>query len=191
MEYKQLLTCTLELQRGWGDNLLVAETLRYMSGANRMLGLYKQGIQQAREALEIYKQYNRMLGQGRTWEELTWLLCDDKQLDLAEEVALQGISLFSNRVHQFQACECYCILGDICHLRGETVEAIDHFRAALRSATPLNWHCFLFWTHCSLAELYFSENRFDDAHTHIKHAKLHTINDTYSLSGPTSSLITW
>ena len=181
VEYKRLLTQTLELQRGWGDDLLVAETLKFMSGANRMLGLYKDGIQQAKEALELYKQYGHILGQGRIWEELTWLFYDDKQLDLAEEAALQGIGLFSDGVHRSQASECYRILGDICHLRGKTVEAINHFGAALKTATPSNRHNFLFRIHCSLAKLYFSENKFDDAHTHIKHAKLHTTNDTLSL----------
>ena len=36
-----------------GDNSKVAETLRFLSDANRRVGLYEEGIGQAREALEI------------------------------------------------------------------------------------------------------------------------------------------
>ena len=34
----------------------------------------------------------------------------------------------------------------------------------------------------SLAEPFFSENRFDDAHVHVERAKSHAINNPYDLS---------
>ena len=47
--------------------------------------------------------------------------------------------------------------------------------------SSFNWHGELFWIHCSLAESFFGEGRFDDAHTHIERAKLPVINDGYRL----------
>jgi len=180
-EYKRLLICTLRLQRERGDSFLVAETLRFISDANRNLGLYKEGTQQVKEALEIYKRFNNTTGQARSWQQLAWLLYDDKQPDAAEEAALQAIDLISDKGDQFPVCECYRILGKIFRSKGQTEEAINHFKAALRIATTFNWGGQLFWIHHSLAQLSSGENRFDDAHAHIKHAMSYAINDRYRL----------
>jgi len=181
VECKRLLICTLKLQREQGNYCLVAETLRFTASTNRMLGHYKEGIQQVKEALEIYEQFHHILGQGCAWEELAWLLYEDRQLDAAEEAALQLIDLLSDKGNQFPVCESYIILGNTYCLRGKTEEAIDHFKTALRIATTFNWHDKQFWIHYSMAQLFFGEDRLNDTHAHIEQAKLHAIDDAYHL----------
>ena len=94
MERKRLLLYTLKLWRERGDNFEVAVTLWFLSDANRCLKLYKEGIDQAREALEIQEQHNDKLGQARSWDYLASVLHADDQLDAAEEAASRAINLF-------------------------------------------------------------------------------------------------
>ena len=63
------------------------------------------------------------------------------------------------------------LLGNICRSKGETKRAINHFEAALKIASPFNWHDQLFLTHYSLAEAFFDKNEFDEAHVHVGVAK--------------------
>ena len=177
MEHKRLLVQTLEFWRGWGDDYQIAETLRFLSSANRQLGLPKEGIEQVREALEIYERFNHVLDQTRSWKDLAWLLYDDEQLDAAEEAALRVIDPLSDEDDQLSACECYRLLGEIYQSKGETEKAIEQFETALGIASPLNWHHQLFYGHYALANLFFTENRFDDAHVHLRHAKSSAAND--------------
>jgi tetratricopeptide (TPR) repeat protein len=181
VESKQLLIHTLKLWREQGDDLKTAETLCGISRANRMLDLNEEGIQHVKEALGIYEQLNDVPGQARSLCLLANLLHDDGQLDAAEGAALQVISRFSGKGEQFRVCECYRLLGDICHSEDETEKAIDHFKTALEIASSFNWDSSLFRTHYSLADLFFNKGRFDDAHTHIEHAKFHAVNDAYHL----------
>ena len=180
VESKRLLIPTLELWIERGDVFQVAYTLRFLSESNRLLGLRKEAIAQAKKALEIYEQLGYTLGQAMSWQSLALSLYDDTQLGAAEEAALRTIDL-SDEDNQFPVCEGYRLLGNICRLRGETEKAINHFEAATRIASPFNWHSQLFWIHYSLAELSSGENRFDDAHTHAEHAKSHSINSPYNL----------
>jgi len=85
VERKRLLMHALILWRGRGDDYETAETLRLISRANWMLGLYKEGIQQAKDALGIYEQLNNVVGQALSLQQLASLLCNDNQLDTAEE----------------------------------------------------------------------------------------------------------
>ena len=178
-EGKQLLVHTLKLRRERRDDFRVAETLRFISDANRMLGLHKEGIQQVEEASEIYERLNDVSGQARSLQLLASLMSnEDKQLGAAEEAVLRAIDLLSDKGTQFSACACYRILGNICRLRGKTEKAIDHFETALRIASQFNWHDHLFWINYSLAELFLDEKRFDDAHTHIGRAKSYAIESS-------------
>jgi hypothetical protein len=54
-ERKQLLIYVVMLGRQRGDNIWVANALRHLSDVNWQLGLYEEGIQQAEQALEIFK----------------------------------------------------------------------------------------------------------------------------------------
>ena len=180
-ERKRLLLYSLKLWRERGGSSEVAVTLGFLSDANRCLGLYKEGIGQAGEALEIYERRNHKLGQARSWDYLASVLYEDRQLDAAEEAASRAINLFLDEGNQFDVCSSHRLLGNIYRDKGETEKAINHFETALGIASPLNWHGQQFWIHHSLAQLFLNENQFDAAHAHVEHAKSHTINDPYNL----------
>ena len=180
-ERKRLLLHTLKIWRERGDSFEVANTLGFLSDANRFLELYEEGIGQAREALGIYERCNHKLGQAKSWDYLAWLLFDNKQLDAAEEAASRAINLFSDEGDQFRVCSCRRLLGNIYRNKGEMGKAINHFETALGIASPLNWHDEQFWIHFSLVELFLDENQFNAAHAHAELAKSHTINDPYHL----------
>ena len=180
VERKRLLVHTLDLYREQGNSLKVAQTLGELCLSNRMLKHYTEGIEQAKEALEILKQLDDKEEQAGCLNNLAYLLYDDEQLDAAEEAALQAITL-SDKGNQFPVCESYRLLGDICSSRGQREEAIKHYEAALGIASSSNWDYQLVWIHYSLAELFHKQSKFDDVYTHIAHAKLHTLNDMYLL----------
>ena len=180
MEEKRLLTHALELQHGQGNNLLVAQTLRYIGDANRSLGHYNEGIEQTRKALEVYKQLNDIAGQASSWKDLSRLLHRDGQLDAAEEAVLQAINL-SDGGDQFPVCASYRTLGNICHSRGEIEKAINHMETAIQIASSYNWHDQLFWCYYALAWVFFSEGRFHDAHHHTECAKSHATDNQFLL----------
>jgi tetratricopeptide (TPR) repeat protein len=181
VESKQLLNHTLKLWREQGNDFWIAETLWRVSRVNRMLQLKKEGIQQMKEALVIYERLNNIPGQARSLSGLAYLLRDDGQLDAAEGAASQVIDRFSGKGEQDAVCDCYRLLGNICRSKCEREKAIDHFKVALEIASSFNWDFQLLWIHYSLADLSFDKGRFDDAHTHIEHAKSHAINDAYGM----------
>ena len=112
---------------------------------------------------------------------LAHVLCEDKQLDAAEEAAFRAIDLLPEEGERFLVCLGHRVLGDIYGSKGNTEKAIHHYEVALEIASSLNLDNQLFWVHYALAGLFFGEDRFDNAHAHIENAKSHTINDTYKL----------
>ena len=180
-EYKRLLTCALKLWREKGDAFQVAEMLRFLAHVNWQLDFLEEGILQAKEAFEIYKQLDDILGQARSLQELGRLLWFNKELDAAEEATSRSINLLPDSREKFVVCQGHYILGDICRSKGETENAIAHFKEALGIASSFNWHGQQFWILYSMARLFCDQGRFDDAHTHIGHAKLHAVNDPYDL----------
>ena len=181
MERKRILVHTLELWRERKDDHSIARTLISLSDANRQLDLYKEGIEQGREALEIFNRHNDKPAQARAWNNLVRLLHDDNQLDAAEEATSRAINLLSDKGDQFTVCQSHRLLGDIYRAKGETEKAINHHKTALGIASPFNWHYEQFWIHYDLANIFSNDNRFGDAQTHIEHAKSRTINDPYYL----------
>jgi len=181
MESKQLLVHALELWRERGNDLQVAHTLRVLSDTNRLLGLCEEGIQQVEEASGIYERLNSISGQAHSLQELGQLLLENDQLDAAEKAISKAVILPLDVGQEFLSCRCYRILGNICHSKGETEKAINHFKTAIRIASSPNWHSQLFWSHYGLAELFSKQGRFDDAHAQVRLAKLHIVDDTYLL----------
>ena len=181
VERKLLLIRASKLYRERGNDLRVAQTLGLLSDANRRLGLYEEGIQQAKEALEIHKRLNDKSSQAKSWQQLAQLLFGDDQLDAAEEAASRALDLLPDEGDQFGVCKCHRLLGLIFHSKGETEKAIKHFETALGIANSFNWHGEQFWNHFVLGQLFLSESRFDDAHAHVERAKLHAIDNTYHL----------
>ena len=179
VECKRLLVYTLKLRRERGNHLLVAETLRFLSGTSERLGLHEEGIQQVKEALGIYEQLGGALGQAQSWQQLAWLLYGSGQFDAAEAAALRAINL-SGEDGQYLASECHRILGKVYDSKGDTGKAVDHFETALGIATTFNWHGMSFWIRHSLAQLFSDRSMFDDARAHLERAKSYAI-DTSNL----------
>ena len=189
-ESKRLHTAVLKLQRQHGVELQIADALWWMSRTNQMAGLEKESIQQAEEALEIYKRLNDLPGQARTLRLIACSLHSDEQLDAAERFASQVILRFSGGGEEFQLCACHRVLGGVCDARGETEKAIEHVKAALEIASRFNWTDRLFWIHYNLAELFTDRGSFDDALIHIEHAEPHAVNNVYCL-GRVTELRAW
>ena len=177
-ERKRILTHILELERRQGHDSCVAQVLQGLSDVNLLLDLYEEGIQQAKESLEIFERIGDIEEQTRCLKELAWLLFYDKQLDVAEETASRAINLVTVE-DQEVVCDLYRVLGGIYHSKGEKKKAIHHFEAALRTASSPTSDDALFWTHLSLAKLFYDEDELEDANAHIERAKLHTAHNAY------------
>ena len=191
-EQKQFLDCVLKLQRKREDDRLVARSLRGLSIANRELGLYKEGISQAREALEIYQRLGLTMDQAWCLNSLAVLLHGDQQLDAAEEAASLAIDLLPEKGKEFLACDTQRVLGDIYHSKGEREKAIYHLEAALANASPFNWQDQLSCINYTLAVLFLDGGEFDSAHTHIQQAKSHAAENVYYLGRAMElQAITW
>ena len=184
-EQKRLLTHTLELERRRGNDPQVAEAFQDLSSVNRLLGLYKEGIRQAEEALEIYERIGDAEGQIRTLDSLAWLLFEDEQLDAAENAASRAINLASGKDQGFNVSRLHRTLGVICGSKGDKTKAIHHFETALQIASPFNWHSRLFWIHFGLAGLFLDEGEFDKASAHVEQAKPNAVHDAYKLARAT------
>jgi len=181
VEQKQLLVHSLTIFRERGGNNLVAAILAELSNVNQGMGLYKEGMQQAKEASEILEQLGDTASQAQCLINLAQLLCSDDQLDAAEEAALRAINLLPEKGEEFRVCGSHRVLGYIYQSKGDIEKAIHHFEVAIRIATPFNWRDTLFCLHCELARLLRGEGRFDDANAHIGRAKSYTADNTYYL----------
>ena len=168
---KCLLEHALKLERERGNDNGVALTLNELSDANRLLGLHSEGIDQAKEALEIFERIGDTVGQGRSLITLAWVLYSNSQLNTAEEVASRAIQLLPEKGQEYQVCQSHRILGDIYRSQGDKGEAIHHFETALAITSHFNWNDQALWVHYSLAQLSRDEGKFNDAHAHIEQAK--------------------
>ena len=123
-EQKRLLT--LELERRSENPHRVGQTLLHLSDANRLLGLHEEGIQRAKEALEIHERRGEAEGQAQSSNQLAWLFFDTKQLDAAEIVASRAVNLVTEEGQEFCLCQLHHILGKIYSFKGEKTKAIHH-----------------------------------------------------------------
>jgi tetratricopeptide (TPR) repeat protein len=173
-EHKRLLVDTLELWRERGDDLQVAMTLRFLASVNQRLLFYKEGVPQAEESLEIYERLNDVWGQVRILQQMALLLYFDNQLNAAAEAASRSINLRSDNGEQFPIWQGHCVLGGVCHSKGEAEAAENHFNTALRIASSSNWHGEQFSVLYSLAELFYTQGNLEGAHACIGCARPHT-----------------
>ena len=181
VQRKKLLIRTLELWRERGEDSWVAHTLRSLSDANRRLGLYEEGIEQAKEALEISKRLDDESKHAESWQRLAWLLYHDDQLDAAEEAVSQALDLFQDEGDQFGVCQCHRLLGLIYSSKDKTEKVIHYYEMALEIASSFDWPGEQFWNHFNLAGLFLDKTGFSEAHTHVQRAKSHAVNDSYLL----------
>jgi tetratricopeptide (TPR) repeat protein len=180
-ESKRLLIYTVRLWREWENEFQVAQTLGFLAEANQQLGLFNEGIPQAKESSEIMERLGDVLGQAQSLQRLAWLLFYDNQLDAAEEAASRSIHILPENGEEFLVCQGYRALGNIFRSKGETEKAIDRLEAALKVASSSNWQSQQFWIHFSLAELFRDEAKFDEAHDHAEHAKSYAADGTHNL----------
>jgi len=179
-EGKRLLIHTLKHWRERGDDRQVAQTLRRIASANRSLNLHKDGILQAKEAVEIYERLNDTVEQANTLQRLALFLAEDDQFDAAAEAASRAIDLLGNPT-QSQVCGHYYTLGHIYRSRGETEAAIRHFEVALLITISPNFQGIQPSILLSLVWLYFTEDRFDDAQGYLELLKSYVADDPYLL----------
>jgi len=180
MECKRVLSCALGLWREQGDGFWVATVLADLSDTNRWMNLYKEGIELAKEALEIFERLGIAVGQAECLDSLARSFLQDKQLDAAEETGSRAIDLFLEEGDQFQVCQSHRLLGHIYYSKDEEEKAIYHYEAALGIASSFNWHDQLFWVHHALAKLFSDQDKFDNAHAHVELAKSHTVDNAYA-----------
>ena len=177
----RLLNHALKLERErWNDDR-VALTLWTLSGASQMLGLRKEGIRQAKEALEFYERLGETVQRARCLDQLARLLYDDGQLDAAEEAAVHSIKLLPEEGQEYKVCQSHRTLGNIYGTKGQREKAIHHYEVALGIASAFNWRIPLFWTHFSLAHLFLAEDEPEDAGAHAERAKFHALDNLYYL----------
>ena len=182
-EEKRLLLCALKLLRERGDSgIWVAGALQRLAEANWVLGFREEGIQQAKEAVVVCERLGDVVEESGCLALLAHLLLHNEQLDAAEETTIRSIDLLGEgKDQEFKRCNSYRVLGNIYSDKGERGKAIHHYNIALGIADTFNWHDQLFWTHDSLAGLFRDEGEFDNAHTHIKLAKAHVLDNNYML----------
>ena len=181
VECKRLLTHALKLERERGNDRGVGDVLEDLSDSNWQMDLIEEGTQQAKEALEIFERLSDTAGQARCLNHLAQFSRKDNQFEAAEEAASRAINQFSEIDDQFGLCQSHRALGNIYRTKGETKKAIHHFEVALGIASPFNWDYQLFETHYYLAALFRDQRGFDDANTHVEHAKSHTVDSPYNL----------
>jgi len=182
VESKRLFCHALEIWRERGDDLQVARTLERIADTNRMVALREEGIQQAREGLEICEQLGDRNGQVECLVGLTFLLFEDKQFEAAEEAGLRAIALLPEKGEEYLAQRSHRALGNTYGGKGETDKGIHHFEIALGIASSFGWHDHLFWIHYFLAQLYNNKGSFDDANAHIEHAKSYAIRSARNMA---------
>ena len=180
-ERKRLLTHALTLGGQRGDDLQTALALLRLSDANRWLRLRKEGIEQAKEASEIYRRLGQTVMEARCLHSLTALLLEDNQLDSALEAATRTIGLISEKGHDHISCSSLHSLGKIYRSKGEQEKALHNFKAALEIASRYEWQDQLFWNHYELAISFLRANNLDDAHAHVEQAKSHATENRYDL----------
>lgn len=179
-EQKSLLLHGLALRLKEGNVYAVAQMLTELSGANRLLELFEEGIRQAKAALEIMERVGGTADRAQCLWTLAYLLHDNKQLDAAQDAISSAINLWEEG-QELEICQSHQLLGDIHTSKGRRKEAIHHLEVALGIASRFEWHDLIFWIHDSMAWLFYNQGQLDDAQAHITQARLHAIGSKYYL----------
>ena len=174
-EQKRLLEHALKLESERGNDNGVALVLAELSGS---AGSHSEGIRQAKELLEIFERIGDKGKQGNSLNRLAWALCNDEQLDAAEEAAFHAIQLLSEKGQEFWICDSHTILGRIYEAKGEREKAVYHLKATLAITSRFGWND-SFTADITLVMLFIKEGKFEDAHAHLKQARSLAVNNAY------------
>ena len=180
-EGKQLLDNTLEIERKRGNDYRVALTLIALSELNVVLCLLKEGVDQVKEALEIFERIGDVGKQAYSLVTLAFALVVGHQLDAAEEAVSRAIQLLPEKGEEYSVGQAHSVLGNIYRFKGEGEKAASHFKTTLEIGSRFEWHDQSFWVHYFLAALHFHEDEFEDALAHIEQAKSHAANNAYHI----------
>ncbi|KAF9779624.1 hypothetical protein BJ322DRAFT_1113424 [Thelephora terrestris] len=172
-EARRLLTCALQLGRQRADEPGVAQTLRWLIFVNGLLSNFKEGIRQAREAIEIRERLGDTIGQADCCNYLAFALFDDGQ------IIDQG--------QQSLVCESHQALGVVYNSKGDTEKAIHHFEKGLEIASAFSRPDLLFEIRFDLALAFCGQGKFNDASAHLGQVKLDAGNSLYYLGSATEA----
>jgi hypothetical protein len=156
---KKVIAHALRLHKQRGDDEFVAGALRDLSDVNRSLDLSGEGVQQAREAAEIFGRLGNVVMQADCLNKFSQLLFDKGQLDSAEETTIRAIDLLTEKEGKIILCQCRRSLGHIYRSKGKKVEAVHNFEVAHAIASTFGWQRELFNIHYSLAHLFLPQKR--------------------------------
>jgi hypothetical protein len=163
-----------EAQRERGDDRGVARALRDLSDENGRMGLLEEGIQQAKEALEILN--------GSVTR------CTGNVFDLTRSVVLvemlreepysaRSISFRRKASNFWSAISSSSRRGYIKpRARWRKRFAILRWPSELRLLSAGTINCL---DHFSLGGLFLNRRRFDDGHAHVQRAMSYTVNNAY------------
>ena len=177
-ERKKLLLYALALERERRDDIELAKTLRDLSDANRCLGLYEEGTQQAKESMNGVGMQH---GKQGLWNQLSRLFLGAGQLDSAEEAISRTIDLIPEKGEDRLLCQSHRTLGLIHRTRRNKEKAIHHFETALEIASRYDWEDELFWIHHAIGLLFINEKELNNAQDCTEQAKSYVAEDRYKL----------
>jgi tetratricopeptide (TPR) repeat protein len=155
--------------------------LKELADVNRSLGHYKEGIDQAREALGIFERLGETAERASCLNSLAFLLNDDGQLDAAEEATLEAIKLLPEKGQGNQLYLSHYILGQIYRAKNRREKVIYHYELALGFASTFDWGPSLLAIHLDLAVLFLDEDEFDKAQVQAELVKSHTHDNPFAL----------
>ena len=176
---KEVLEHIRKLERERGNDYRIALTLTLLAMTNLLLGIVQEGLDQAREAVEIFERIGDIVEHGASLLGLAAALAENHQLHAAEEAGSRALQLLPEKGEEYVACRTHVTLCSIYTDKGEREKSLHHGRIALEIATRFDWEGIIFWVHLSLAKLCLREERFDDAIAHAQQAESHAINHAF------------
>ena len=181
-ECRKLLNRALKLWREQGNDFQAAQTLSDLTLTIHATGPYEEGIQQAKEASQVFERLGYPEQQAECLLKLAWLLLYDEQVDAAEDAVFHAIDLLPEKGPHFWVQESHRSLGIIHQLKGEMEKAVYHLEITWGIASSLNHAGFLILVHSDLANLFAQQGRFSDAQTHVEHARSFAVSNAYLLA---------
>ena len=181
-DQKQLLEHIRKLEREGGNDYRIALISMVLATANVQLRLAQEALGQAMEAVEIFERIGDIKTHGCSLFTLAIVLAGNDQPEAAEEAASRILQLIPEKGEEYLACYAHIFLCALYGGRGEKEKSLHHIQTTLEIATHFDWQNHIFSAHWSLADLYFGEEKFDDAIAHAERAKSHVVNNALGMA---------